>query len=93
MDRTALKVHTPMRSTALMARSRAVPVDSWRRHGRDGPGEGSIAGEFDLWASGTVRSPDFFVFSHTYMIYLWPICCMMLYVVSLPCNREVPLRP
>ena len=30
VDRTALKVHTPMRSTALMARSRAVPVDSWR---------------------------------------------------------------
>ena len=32
VDRTALKVHTPMRSTALMARSRAVPVDSlWHK--------------------------------------------------------------
>ena len=29
VESTALKVQTPMRSTALIARSRGVPVDSW----------------------------------------------------------------
>lgn len=34
VERTALKVHTPMRSTALMARSLALPDDSSRGKGQ-----------------------------------------------------------